>query len=399
MDILFSKVEMALFQVTKQSLFPQNETTEKLALESEEWSTLVRMAEKQGILPCLYTELCEKQNIQENLKHMVEVAAKRTVQQQYRLLFLGKYLTGLFMEHQIPTVLMKGVTIGAYYPVPELRKSGDVDLLLLNAGDVERAKTILKQEGYTVDSEQHALHHIGFSTPEGIEIELHTMLAEPFDNEKTNTCLKEALQEAAKFAETAEIMGVELPVLPKAYFAFELLLHMLQHFLREGFGLKLLCDWVLLWQKEWSNQEKEIYLNLLSRAGIRGFSDTVTLTCVHYLGLSESLISWMDIKGNYPVEEFMRETFDAEEFGKSNKNRMVVMRGTGLFDYVREFHHQMQLNYPKAGKCFLLWPVLWIMTLLRFMNNNRKLRRTSTGDILKEAKRRSRMMREIRLFR
>ena len=243
------------------------------------------------------------------------------------------------------------------------------------------------------------MHHVGFSTPEGIEIELHTMLAEPFDNEKTNTCLKEALEEVTKSVKIADVMGVELPVLPNAFFAFEILLHMLQHFLREGFGLKLLCDWVLLWQKEWSEQEQEKYLNLLERAGIRGFSDTVTLTCVRYLGLSESLISWMNIKDNYPVPEFMREILDAEEFGKSNKKRMVVMRGTGLFDYVREFHHQMRLNFPRAGKCFLLWPVLWVITLIRFLRNNRKLRKTSTASILREAKRRSKLMKDIALFK
>jgi len=398
-DTFFSSIEIALFQVIQRGLLPQNEKKEKLVLEAEEWSTLVWMAEKQGVLPVLYTELCEKQNIQESLKRKVEVAAQRTVQQQYRLLFLGKYLTQLLAEHQIPTVLMKGVAMGAYYPVPELRRSGDVDLLLLHINDVEKAKTILKQEGYTEDPEQHALHHVGFSTPEGIEIELHTMLAEPFDNEKTNTCLKEALDEVTKSVEIADVMGVELPVLPNSFFAFEILLHMLQHFLREGFGLKLLCDWVLLWQKEWSEQEQEKYLNLLERAGIRGFSDTVTLTCVRYLGLSESLISWMNIKDNYPVPEFMREILDAEEFGKSNKKRMVVMRGTGLFDYVREFHHQMRLNFPRAGKCFLLWPVLWVITLIRFLRNNRKLRKTSTASILREAKRRSKLMKDIALFK
>jgi len=101
---------------------------------------------------------------------------------------------------------------------------------------------------------------------------------------------------------------------------------------------------------------------------------------------------------NSPVSVFMREVLDAEEFGNSNQNRMVVMRGTGLFDYVREFHHQMKLNFPKAGRCFIFWPVLWSITLLRFIKNNRKIRQVSTASVLKEAARRSRLMEKLRLF-
>lgn len=36
-----------------------------------------------------------------------------------------------------------------------------------------------------------------------------------------------------------EIMGYPIPVVSDAYYAYHLLLHMLQHFLRAGFGLKL----------------------------------------------------------------------------------------------------------------------------------------------------------------
>ena len=199
--------------------------------------------------------------------------------------------------------------------------------------------------------------------------------------------------------EEREVMGIRLPVLSKAYFAYELLLHMLQHFLRSGFGLKLLCDWVVFWREEVSNEQKEMYLQLVEESGIKSFSDIVSLTCVRYLGLEEENISWMKCSSDLAVDELLREILDAEEFGKSHENRMVMMRGTGLADFVREFHHQMHLNFPKAGKCFLLWPVLWTITFARFVRNNKKYRNVSTGEILREAKRRSRLMENIKLFR
>lgn len=396
--ITFSKEEEVLFRLIRQSLFVEQEKKDAPELSEEEWKTLVQMAEKHAVLSILYTELCETCQLPEVWRKKTEAVATKIAMQQYRLLFISKYLAGVLAEQGIPSVILKGVTVGSLYPVPELRKSGDVDLLLMNPADLDRAAMVLESNGCIVEERQPALHHVCFSVDKGIELELHTMLAEPFDNEKTNVLLQKILQEAGGKTEKKDVMGVELPVLPGAYYAFELLLHMLQHFLRSGFGLKLLCDWVLYWQQEPSEKEKALFLELAERTGIKGFSDMVTMVCVRFLGLEEEKIRWMNCPSDYPAEEFMREILDAEEFGKSSKDRMVVMRGTGFYDFVREFHHQMRLNFPKAGRCFVLWPVLWGITLFRFLRNNRELRNTSARKILGEAARRSRMMKKIRLF-
>jgi hypothetical protein len=58
----------------------------------------------------------------------------------------------------------------------------------------------------------------------------------------------------------------------------------------------------------------------------------------------------------------------------------------------------MQLNYPKAASVVLLWPALWLMTLFRFLRNNRKMRHISTGELLKKAGQRGRLTAKMRLF-
>jgi hypothetical protein len=76
---------------------------------------------------------------------------------------------------------------------------------------------------------------------------------------------------------------------------------------------------------------------------------------------------------------------------------MVMLRGRGLTAYVREFHHQTQLNYPKACGIFLCWPVLWLLTLLKFLKNNRTVRHVSTRDLLKKAGERSELRKKMGL--
>ena len=332
---------------------------------------------------------------------------RRTVictQQFYHLLFASKYYLNLLHKEGVETVLLKGAGAASYYPVPEYRKSGDIDLLLLDINQVELACRVLEAAGAKKENEQHANHHIAFLLPDRMELELHLSLTEDFDNAKTNNYLKSFQSSLNDHVSPLSILGVELPVLDRGSQAFSLLLHMLQHYLRSGFGLKMLCDWVVLWNSGATAKEISHYLKLVRGCGLEGFSQTVTKTCCLYLGLKEE-----NIPGLLPAkvnavdeamcEEFLREIFDAEEFGKTSSDRMVVLRGDSMHDFLREFHHQMHLNYPRAGKSPLLWPALWTVTLVRFLYNNRKLRHVSLFRVLTTARKRSHLSKKMRLFK
>ena len=96
--------------------------------------------------------------------------------------------------------------------------------------------------------------------------------------------------------------------------------------------------------------------------------------------------------------DFIADVFDAEEFGHSSGNRMVGMRGGNFTDYIREFHHQTLLNYPKASRAVITLPVLWSVTLVRFLVNNEKIRNVSTREVLKTAKNRGKLVNSLHLF-
>ncbi len=373
------------------------ERTEVLS-EDIDWTLLVDVAGKHSVLPLLYDVVMEEEQVERSIKSDMKASAHRAIQQSYRLLFLSKFLMESMNEAGIGVVLLKGVATASYYPVPELRKSGDIDLLLLEPQKAVEAGQLLERLGFTKQDSQHALHHVVYVTKEGIDIEVHTMLAEPFDNKQMNQYLMEIQYNCRENMVQKDCMGLELPILQTAYHGYELLLHMLQHFLRSGFGLKLLCDWVVFWNHKTEDTERSKYLRLIEESGIKGFSDMVTLCCCHYLGLKMEYVEWMRLSEFYDTEAFLAEILEAEEFGKSSQDRMVVLRGTKLADYIREFHHQMQLNFPKKSKIWVLWPALWIITLHRFLYNNRNIRGISSRAILKKAKQRSKMMEQMALF-
>ncbi|MDF2540311.1 MAG: Membrane protein involved in the export of O-antigen and teichoic acid [Herbinix sp.] len=364
------------------------------------WEKILMMAKNHAVLSLLYDTLNRDNNFPRDMFNEVQKISRQVVLQNYRLLYLTNYIVKLLEYQQIKVIVLKGAATANLYPVPELRKAGDIDLLVARKEDFQRACDTLQQQGFEIQEEQTVNHHLVFKTKDGVEIELHTMLAEPFDSPRVNKYLSNLALEYYDHSMIENVLGSYLPVPEDAYHAFHLLLHMLQHYLGSGFGLKLLCDWVVFWNRDVLEKDVDKFHSIVNSCGLNGFMERVTATCVYYLGLEEHRVRFLDMatQNKEGIENFMMETLESEEFGKSSADRMLVLRGTSPFHYVREFHHQMCLNYLTASKFFILWPVLWIMTLLRFLNNNRKIRKTSLWAILHMTNIRSKNKENLHLF-
>ncbi len=398
MEHLLNREQLELCRLL--SLALHNKALERLSPDVD-YARVIAVAESHKVMALLHPVL-EHAGLQESIWKIVDRKGEQTVRQSYRLLMLSRYVIGLLKENGIDAILLKGCGTAAWYPVPELRKSGDIDLLFKSEDETRKALQILAQQGFVTTEDQPANHHIVCESRDSVSLELHMSLAEPFDSEKTNRFLADCQKEYFAHRRVVDCMGVAFELTSDGYHAFYLLLHMLQHYVRAGFGVKLLCDWVVFWESPLSEEEKKIFLRLTQESGTFGFAVMMTRVCVKYLGLREKQVEFLMQAEPKDVcdltEELMAEIFEAEEFGHSSKDRMVVLRGTGLMDYAREFHHQMKLNYPKAGKIMILYPVLWIMTLCGFLYRNRTLRKVSGRQILKKAKKRSQLTEQMRLF-
>ena len=326
--------------------------------------------------------------------------SREVVRQNFRLLFLTHFVTEELKKIGIETVVLKGISTAWEYRVPELRKSGDVDLLLMNPEQIDRAQNCLCEWGMRAEEVQHSLHHRVLRTNDGIDIELHTCLIEPLDDESVNEFHKEIVCRIHEFVQKKEILGFSFFVLQEPYHAYYLLLHMLQHFLRSGFGVRLLCDWTVFWNQERENHSIREYHSLLKKSGLTGFSDMITSLCENFLGLKKESADKIRI---HPIAEqdlsyFMKEILTSDEFGRQDVTRMVVMRDPHPISYLREFHHQMKLNHPDQSKHKWMWPVLWVSTFYQFCQNNYRLRKVSGWKILKKAGQRSRRIKSLKLF-
>lgn len=387
------------------------------------WMNIVFNARKHSVLSLLYDVMHDIGGVPALCISETENRARKVCLTNYRLLAINRKIIKEFGSAGIRYCILKGPAIAENYPVPILRKSGDADILILDRKKIKQAQEILEACGFSANEEQYTNHHIEFENNAGDVVELHTMLSEPFDNGRVNKYIEKVLEECGGNIEHTEISGIDAAVLARPYNAYEMLLHMLQHFLGSGFGLKLLCDWTVFWSKQNAdiNRDTGIYVRLVTESGLKKFSDMITVLCIKYLGLKYEYVREMHIDetmlnegrrtgdvdagdGNphaseSDTDELIEEILSAGEFGSRSEGRMVALSGTGISAYIREFHHQMHLNFPKAGKIFVLWPVLWIITLIKFLNNNRKMRKgTSLKDYMASAGKRGNIVKRMKLF-
>lgn len=387
----------------------QNELTEldrKLSgLKNEEWNSIIETARNHSVLSLMCETVEMLKSTSDILTKRTEEHSRSVCQMSYRIFIATRMLINLLAQEGIKTCALKGIATAAEYEVPELRKSGDVDILLADPKQIEKAVELMTKIGFVKDEKQWTLHHV-VMTKGKIIVEIHTMLAEPFDNKEINAYMESRMKGISEHFVSDEVFGISFVKLEDSYQAYELLLHMVQHFLNSGFGIKLLCDWVRFWNREHDEKTKNEYLEMVKESGLKTFSNMVTRACIKYLGLSREYVSWMNIyddKLSREVEEkdtetFMEEIVFSEEFGRQNSERVVAVRGTGVGAYFKELHHQMKNSFPKAGKCFLIWPILWFITAFRFVRNNRKVRGVSTLSVLKSAGGRGSLVEKMKLF-
>ena len=361
------------------------------------WNSFLILAEKHEIMSLLYDVM--PVDMPKEILDVIRLRARQTVQKYYRMFFLTKYYVGKLRQAGIRCAVIKGVGASAAYPIPEYRKSGDLDIFVPDEKEFPKAEMVLVKSGLFRDPVQTEHHCVVFHHPEGIVIELHRALIEEVDDEEVNRKLRALNARFVENIEEIELLNNRFPVLKPPYQAFSLLLHMLHHYLHAGFGLRLLVDWVLFWKQRITKADRRTYLKLVKDLGLTGFSEFVTAVCMQELGLPEGTVHESVAKSKDAYFFFLKDIFESGEFGDEDDSRMVLLRGTSVFDYFREFHHQMKLHFPRASKVFLCWPGLWAATLVRFLKNNREVRNTTAIEVFKSSRERSAYTKELELFR
>lgn len=160
--------------------------------------------------------------------------------------FIGRLVEDL-REKDIYSLLLKGQGIAQCYERPSWRACGDVDLLLSNK-NYDKAKDYLLPLSSSTENEYAYNQHLGMTIEDWV-VELHGSLRSGLSS-RVDHVMDEIRKDVIYGGNVRSwmngkaqvfLLGVDCDVI----FVFT---HMLQHFFKEGLGLRQVCDWCrLLW--------------------------------------------------------------------------------------------------------------------------------------------------------
>lgn len=148
----------------------------------------------------------------------------------------------------IYTLLLKGQGVAQCYERPLWRSCGDVDLFLSD-DNYKRAKELLMPIASLIEKEHDREKHLGM-TIDGFVVELHGTLYCGLSS-KIEKGLDEIKKAAFYEGKVRSWMceWTQVFLLNADEDVVYVFTHMLQHFFKEGLGLRQICDWTrLLWR-------------------------------------------------------------------------------------------------------------------------------------------------------
>ena len=375
------------------------QTSSALTIAQDDSVSLTNLAQAQSSLPFLLPYIKDS-SLLYNIKHQT----KLMMLNYYQIEQFTRRIADLFDANNISYVLLKGISLAAFYPVPEYRQLGDVDIYINDKEIFNRANALLLANGYTKDDEISD-HHQGYlykvpQTGRTMILELHYRIVGLYQYAPVNKIVDTVFASGAFTPIIQKVNDRSYPVLPPTEYTFYMIHHMLKHYLYSGFGIRLLCDFSFYLEHNYADIDFAKIHKWCEKSKILHLYEIILQTCRIYLGLPETIDSKIHYNKN-DCKTFITQLLDDGDVSQNNGSALV---GSGSYEkinfltYFKEGHLQMHVRFPKLGKCPLLWPILWLITLVCFLYNNRTIRNMSLAQTLRSFKQDNQKSKLLRIF-
>jgi hypothetical protein len=269
----------------------------------------------------------------------------------------------LLRDNGIEPVLLKGFSLAQYYPNPNLRQFGDVDLFV-GLEKFHAACAVLRSLpgsynwGVVLDSGRHFNLEFG-----DYSLEIHRVSSE-IEEQKENAIYMEIERQGLLIhSREVELEGARLRIPSKEFMAFFTFYHAWHHFLTTGIGWRQLCDLTLVLHTYHGQiNTEQLHHDLESLHLIRPWQ-TFCYLIVHQLGLPEAEMPFynakMRRKASKLYDHIMKE-------GNFMRNRKFKNKRPKTF-FLRKLH---------ALGCIMLdfWRMVWIFPDLAFKELRNSIR-------------------------
>lgn len=254
----------------------------------------------------------------------------------------------------VPYVILKGTAAGQYYPFPEYRTMGDIDIMT-SREDFDCAYRSLLEDGFSILEESE--REIVFAKY-GVVVELHQFFAS-LNNPKQSEYLDNLI--------LANIGPSH--VLPDPVNGLVLLEHISQH-MEHGLGLRQIIDWMMYVDKCLSDEEWPAFKEMAECIGMDKLAVYVTRMCEIYLGLPER--AWCKDADPAICDELMEYVLASGNFGSNiegdlDLSEYVMTKARTPKAALNLLQERGLDNWEAAHKYKFLRPFAWIYQAGRYL--------------------------------
>ena len=255
----------------------------------------------------------------------------------------------------VPYTVLKGTSAAQYYPYPEYRVMGDIDIMT-DRNDFHQAYLDLLNNGYKEIN--NANREITLAK-DGIIIELHRFFASLNDPKQS------------QYLDDLIIANINPShVLPDMVNGLVLLEHISQH-LEHGLGLRQIIDWMMFVYQCLPDGKWPEFKIMAKSIGLKKLAVIVTRMCELYLGLPER--TWSKEADVTLCNNLMDYILSSGDFGRKWTSDSHV--GQTIFTYVRGpvatfkwLQERGMINWQAARKYAFLRPFAWIYQAGRYIS-------------------------------
>lgn len=289
-----------------------------VSVDAQEWEGIRQFASEQaldGIMPDALLFISQGSMPSRAMKMQMIAMQLQVVKANEHMNDVLLEFTAELARRNIPYALMKGQGVASLYPHPLHRVSGDIDLYV----PMEYYHTVNKgMMAYGGKRSHETRMHVDY-TAKGVMWELHHGIyyfQKDLRNVIFNCLMDEAMAEASVFAPVGKGM---VRVLPATMNVLLLLAHMLDHFYCEGVGLRQLCDYALLLDREYANIDRGRLEMALEELSMTRTYRVIGTLCVRHLGLpSDRLMIAPTVADNSLADAIMKDCLKGGNFGRSD---------------------------------------------------------------------------------
>ena len=274
-SVLYALLRSALFDsVLSRDVFE--------GLSEADWEEVWRLSKEQGVggvVAEALDKLPEGVTVPSKVK-MKWIMSMLNVERWYGRQYAAAADFAEYMaRNDISTLVLKGIAVSMYYPVPSHRECGDLDCFLGDA--YEKGNVLAESAGVKVERGYYKHSHFSYK---GLDVENHQFCI-GVRGSRLLKCFESHLREIA-FADGVNHIGTSKLLMPSADFnALFLTVHGMTHFLTEGIKLRHICDWALLLKREQGRIDWKMFYDWCDRLHYTEFANAMTDISVRYLGL------------------------------------------------------------------------------------------------------------------